>query len=94
MVLAHTRNLMKPRRVRWICLLGVQVAVEGEEWIFLAIDKYDCPPQGFRPEGEIPRRHCSNSHVYYRTVLTVEIYSQYTRKNLNLVEQGPRGIDK
>ena len=22
------------------------------------------PPQGFRPEGEIPRRHRSNSRVY------------------------------
>ena len=22
------------------------------------------PPQGFRPEGEIPRRHSSNSRVY------------------------------
>ena len=63
---------MKPRRVRWICLLGVQVAVEGEEWIFLAIDKYDCPPQGFRPEGEIPRRHCSNSLVYYRRYLQLK----------------------
>ena len=80
--------------MRSICSLGVQVAVEGEEWMFLAIDKYDCPPRGFRPEGEISRRHCSNSHVYYKTVLTVEIYSQYTRKNLNLLEQGPRGIDR
>ena len=78
--------------MRSICSLGVQVAVEGEEWMFLAIDKYDCPAQGFQPEGEIPRRHYSNSHVYYRTVLTVEIYSQYTRKSLNLLEQGPRGI--
>ena len=24
-----------------ICLLGVQVAVEGEEWMVLVIDKYD-----------------------------------------------------
>ena len=24
-----------------ICLLGIQVAVEGEEWMVLAIDKYD-----------------------------------------------------
>ena len=28
-------------RVRSISLLGVQVAVEREEWIVLAIDKYD-----------------------------------------------------
>ena len=28
-------------RVRSVCLLGVQVAVEVEEWMVLAIDKYD-----------------------------------------------------
>ena len=27
--------------MRSICLLGLQVAVEGEEWTVLAIDKYD-----------------------------------------------------
>ena len=27
--------------MRSICLLGVQVAVEGAEWMVLAIDKYD-----------------------------------------------------
>ena len=27
--------------MRSICLLGVQVAVEGEEWMILAVDKYD-----------------------------------------------------
>ena len=32
------------------------------------------PPQGFRPEGELTRRHSSNSRVL-RKVLTVEIYS-------------------
>ena len=32
------------------------------------------PPQGFRPEGEIPGRHSSDSRVL-RKVLTVEIYS-------------------
>ena len=31
------------------------------------------PPQGFHPEGEIPRRHSSNSRVW--KVLTVEIDS-------------------
>ena len=35
------------------------------------------PPQGFRPEGEIPRRHPSNSRIL-REVLTVEIYSSHT----------------
>ena len=29
------------RRVRSICLLGVQVVVEGKGWMILAIDKYD-----------------------------------------------------
>ena len=27
--------------MRSICLLGLQVAVEGEEWMVLAIDEYD-----------------------------------------------------
>ena len=27
--------------MRSVCLLGVQVAVEVEEWMVLAIDKYD-----------------------------------------------------
>ena len=27
--------------MRSICLLGVQVAVEGEKWMVLAIDEYD-----------------------------------------------------
>ena len=27
--------------MRSICLLDVQVAVEGEEWMVLVIDKYD-----------------------------------------------------
>ena len=33
----------------------------------------------FRPKGEIPRRHTSNSLIL-RKVLTDEIYSPYTRK--------------
>ena len=51
------------------------------------------PPHGFRPEGEIPRRHSSNSRIL-RKVLTVEIYSQYARKNLDLPEEGPQGIGR
>ena len=27
--------------MRWICLLGVQVAVEGKGWMVVAIDSYD-----------------------------------------------------
>ena len=33
------------------------------------------PPQGFRPEGEIPRRHSSKIARILMKVLTVEIYS-------------------
>ena len=50
------------------------------------------PPQGFRPEGEIPRKHSSARIL--RKVLTVEIYSQYAIKNLDLLEHGPRGIGR
>ena len=52
------------------------------------------PPQGFRPEGEIPRRHSSNSRINLREVFTVEIYSQYAKKNIDLLEQGSRGIGR
>ena len=45
------------------------------------------PSQGFRPEGEIPRRHSSNSRIL-RKVLTAGIYSQYARKNLDLLHRG------
>ena len=71
-------------------------------------------PAGISPRGEIPRRHLSNSLVYFnilytvycilyiwtvntvlkRTVCTVQIYSQYSRKNLDLHELGPRGIGR
>ena len=30
------------------------------------------PPQGFRPEGEIPRRHSSNSRVYWGKYLQLK----------------------
>ena len=33
------------------------------------------PPQGFRPEGEIPRRHSSKIARILMKVLTVETYS-------------------
>ena len=41
------------------------------------------PPQGFRPEAK------SRGGI-----ITVQIYSRYTRKNLDLLEQGPRGIGR
>ena len=40
------------------------------------------------PEGEIPRRQSLVTHAYKRKVLTVD--SQYVRKNLDLLEEGPR----
>ena len=50
---------------------------------------------GFRLEGEIPRRHSSIKLArILRKVLTVEIYSKYARKNLDLLEQGPLGIGR
>ena len=41
------------------------------------------PPQGFRPEGEIPSRHSSNSPVL-RKVPTVITYSQYMPEKISI----------
>ena len=52
-------------------------------------------PAGILPRGKIPRRHPYSSLVYKvkrNKVLTVKIYSIYTRSNLNLPEQGAHGI--
>ena len=40
-LLIITRSNCSLGDVRSICLLGVQVTVEGEDWMVLAIDKYD-----------------------------------------------------
>ena len=40
------------------------------------------------PEGEIPRRQSLVTRAYKRKVLTDD--SQYVRKNIDLLEQGPR----
>jgi len=69
-------------------VLSTPKAVHNNEKIYIIA------PAGISPRGEIPRRHPSNSRVYLRTLLTVQIYSQYTRKNLDLLEQGPRGIGR
>ena len=50
-------------------------------------------PQGFRPEAK-SRGGTLVTRAYIKEVLTVQIYSQYTRKNLDLLEQGPRGIGR
>ena len=54
------------------------------------------PLQGFLPEGEIPRRHSSNLARISRKVLTAKIYCHTVNieKNLDLLEQGPRGIGR
>ena len=48
------------------------------------------------PSGISPRRRNPEEALacILRKVLTVEIYSQYARKNLDLLEQGPRGIGR
>ena len=53
------------------------------------------------PTGISPRRRNPEEallglviRAYIKEVLTVEIYSQYARKNLDLLEQGPRGIGR
>ena len=50
-------------------------------------------PQGFRPEGEMPRRHSTEHARVLLKVLRVE-HGQYGRKNLDLLEQWPRGIGR
>ena len=47
-----------------------------------------------RKNGGLLVVYSSISRIYKRKVLTVEIYSQYARKNLDLLEQGPRGIGR
>ena len=58
-------------------------------------DMNNCPPQGFRLWAK-SRGGTLVTCAYnlLRTVLTVQTYSQYTRKNLDLLEQGPRGIGR
>ena len=46
-----------------------------------------CPAAGRNPEESLQRLA-----RILRKVLTVETYSQYARKNLDLLEQGPHGI--
>ena len=41
-----------------------------------------------------PRRDFAQLARILRKVLTVEIYGPYARKNLDLLEQGPRGIGR
>ena len=52
-------------------------------------------PAGILSRGKIPRRHPYSSRVKKvkgSKVLTVKIYSIYTRSNLDLPEQGAHGI--
>ena len=42
------------------------------------------PPRGFRPEGEIPRRHPSSSRVYIEKYLQLNFVVSIPEKNLDL----------
>ena len=48
---------------------------------------------GMRPEAK-SRGGTLVTRASIKEVLTVQIYSQYTRNNLDLLEQGPRGIGR
>ena len=50
------------------------IFILGLNFIFLCFGVWLLPPRGFRPEGEIPRRHSSNSRVHFKES-TAEIYS-------------------
>ena len=50
------------------------------------------PPQGFRPEGEIPRRHFYSLRVYYGKHLLLKYTVYIPEKNLDLLEKGQREI--
>ena len=44
--------------MRSICLLGVQVTVEGEGWMVLAIDKYDYGQEPITVMAYFERKGC------------------------------------
>ena len=46
--------------MRWICLLGLQVAVEGKGWMVLAIDNYDY--------GSFERKGCVQRNLHLNCV--------------------------
>ena len=50
------------------------------------------PPQGFRPEGEILRRHSCSSRVYRGKYLQLKKGVNIPEKSLDLLERGPPGI--
>ena len=52
------------------------------------------PPQGFRPEGEIPRRHLLVTCAYIKENTYRWNIQSVWQKNLDLLEQGPRGIGR
>ena len=48
-------------------------------------------PRGISPRRRNPEEALIVTRAY---ILTVEIYSQYVRKTLDLLEQGPQGIGR
>ena len=67
-----------------LCLSGFELY---SRWVPLVTKRRLLPPPEWNSEEAalVARR-------VVRKVLTDEIYSQYVRKNLDLLEQGPHGI--
>ena len=57
---------------------------------FCTVIQHNCPRRDFAQKAK--SRGGTLLACILRKVLTVEIYSPYTRKNLDLPEQEPRGI--
>ena len=47
-----------------VCVLLASFTFPNVLFLVSVCKYFYLPPQGFRPEGEIPRRHSSNSRVY------------------------------
>ena len=54
---------------------------------------YSCRRRDFAQKAK-SRGGTLVTRAYTRKILTIEIYSQYARKNLDVLEQGPRGISR
>ena len=55
------REPLKISKIDWKSNAVIGAAKDASGWL---VPARLLPPQGFRPEGEIPRRHSRNSRVY------------------------------
>ena len=62
-------------------------------FIFKILSVCYCPRRNFAQKAK-SRGGTLVTSAYIKGVLTVEIYSQYARKYLDLLEQGPRGYGR